>query len=174
MRLNVFFRLVFLTILATLISCGGNSERTEVEDISIGNGNLTLGAKTVVGVEFSFDDYQVFNSADNIFLSVRLPNGVDFDAGSAEIQGAFGDEDIEPDVRVCDNGQTILIFDLDDNDLDRASDPSGEADAKVNFSVVGEKSVSSANIEASAGKARPIISCSDNFLSQKVEGIKVF
>ena len=122
------------------VGCGGDAfdgdDDVGVIRVRADDEVVRVGDETVIRIRFEFSSDDVFNDDDDVFLVVRLPREVTFRNDSSEIQSFFGDEDVDAIVTRCDDtGETFLSYRLDDNDLDRAEDPSGDADAELAFTV---------------------------------------
>lgn len=131
---------VLAVVLAGVSGCDGDSGgggSASVTDIIVESGTIAPGAGSVVRVEFSFSSDDVFDDDDNVALAVQLPATVRFLVGSAEIQRAIEDNDVAPQVQSCADGSTVLVFDLDEDDLADASNPGGNADAILTLTVTG-------------------------------------
>lgn len=140
-----------------LTNCGGshNDDPVDVKEISAEDSALTVAQKTVVKVDFSFSADRVFNHDNTAYIVLQLPANLTFQRNSAEIQRPFDDNRVSPQVTVCSDGTTYLAFNFDDRDLVDATNPSGDADARVNFTV---NAVSSGNdvIISGEGSEDPI------------------
>ena len=129
------------------------------------------------GNQFSFDEFDVFGNDDNVALVVRLPRELRFRPGTSEIQEVGEDEEVVPQIINCPEGEQYLLFDLDDDDLSGAENPSGEAAAELTFTVdaVG-RAPNGAVIEANASKSfdgSALFACPVNFDSEESEVIVI-
>jgi hypothetical protein len=120
-----------------LTHCGGNDndDPVDVKEISAQDSALTVAQKTVVKVDFSFSADRVFDHDKTAYIVLQLPANLTFQRNSAEIQRLFDDNRVSPQVTDCSDGTTYLAFNFDDRDLVDATNPSGDADARVNFTV---------------------------------------
>ncbi len=126
----------YLSLLIFLTACGdGDDDVTEVVRLSVDDSLIGVGEDVVVraGVSFSRDD--VFRDNDQINLIVRLPQEVFFRRGTSEVQGTFDDEEIGAQIFSCSDGEIVLVFELDENDLRFADNPSGDSDAEISFTI---------------------------------------
>lgn len=123
--------------------CGSDNDDSsgpldvQVVDVGIEQSVLIVGEASVIDVEFSFDAGQVFDDGRTVDVLVLLPAGVAFREGSSEIDVVGGDDDdVGAQVLSCPTtGETYLLFSLDENDLDVAENPDGNADARLTLTV---------------------------------------
>lgn len=166
---------LFITVAA---GCGGDEldfadgGETEVRDISFQDDQISRGDATVAFFEFNFDKFDV-SEGDDVYVTVRLPAGVRFRVDSAEIDGAFGDDDgVSPAIVRCANtDETFLYFTLDDDDLDDAD--SGSTDATLTLTVDGVQR-GTGLVAASASRAFGLPSCFEAFDAEEAETLTVF
>jgi len=146
----------------------------EVTDVVVRDPVIREGDGTVVAVEFAFDPDRVFNDGDNIKVVVKLPPGVVYRDGTAEIDGLDDNDDkVGPQFASCpDTDELFLLFDLDEFDLDEATNPPGDGDAVVTLTIDGVANTDFATIDASAGNNLPPFSCG-NFFGQESAQITV-
>ena len=173
------FLSISLLALAT-ISCGGGDDfpffdnDTEVKDISVDDRSLNIGQGTVVRTKFSFDENDVFSDDDNVSVVIRLPEQLKFRLNTAEIQESGEDEEVGAQVFNCPTGEQYLLFDLDENDLSGAEDPSGDADAELTLTVDAfSLSLSGVVIEATASSNGPDFACGEAFESEESEVVVI-
>ena len=123
-------------------SCGGsggddtNFLSAHVVDIQAVDDSLEVGEGTVVAVDFTFDPFLVFDDGRNVVVTVRLPEGLDYRDNTSEVDGESADREIGAQVTFCPNsGETFLVYDMDDVDLEGAQNPPGEALARLTLTV---------------------------------------
>lgn len=175
-----FKEIITISLLAfATISCGGGDDDpfffddgdTEVEDIFTDDNNLRVGEATVVRTRFSFDNEDVFGDDESVSVIVRLPSELRFRLATAEIQ-EVGSDDNEVGAQVfnCPTGEQYLLFELDDNDLSGAEDPSGDADAELSLTVDAvSPALSGAVISALASRNSFGFNCGDVFESEDAD-----
>jgi len=158
----------FLFALLTLVfqtACGdGDDDVTEVVRLSVDDSLVRVGEGSVVRAGVSFSREDVFQDNDEIVLLVRLPQEVFLRRGTSEVQGRFSDEDIGAQIVSCDNGEIVLIFELDDNDLRFADDPSGDSNAEISFTISANAPVENGVISAIAVDTVFFSVCDDSVL----------
>ena len=168
-QLTILFLLLLLAA-----GCGSESDDdddddffndAEVTDVVVQDPVIEKGEGTVVAVEFAFDRNRVFNDGDSIKVVAKLPPGVIYREGTAEVDGIDGNDDkVGPQFASCpDTDELFLIFDLDEFDLDEATNPPGDGDAVVTFTVDGVAETEFATIDATAGNDLPPFSCGQFF-----------
>ena len=134
---------LILLVTATIIiisysACGDDNDGfdnpgspAQVVSMRISENDLRLGSGEVLTVDFSFSAGDVFDDGDNIVLVVELPPALDFRRDTAELEGALGDNRVQPKVTLCPTSKKkYLEFDFNDDDLAFASNPNGDADAR--------------------------------------------
>lgn len=132
-----------LSIMLLLCSfgCASGSEDddtpAEVVNISAQNSELSLGDTSKVYVDFTFARHEVFADDSKVGISIRLPAMVRYVEDSAEIDGSFGNEDVNPSLYSCGDGGSLLVAKVDEDELDDADNPSGEGDARFQFVIRG-------------------------------------
>jgi hypothetical protein len=149
---------------------------TEVIEITADDSSVPLGGGTVVGITFSFDQYDVFRDDGSVNLVVRLPRQLGYRANSAEIDGPGSrDKDVDPRVRRCGDGSVFLSFDLDEGDLDEANVPVDVAGggAQLRLTVNGVQPGRFVAIEAAADNGDILFSCADDFNYDEQEIVSV-
>lgn len=173
--------LLLLLLALSVGSCSSDSdddddffEDADVIDLSVEDSNIEVGEGTVLAVEFSFDADRVFNDGDNVVVVVKLPEGLEFRDGTSEIDGVDGDDSLGAQIVRCSgSNETYLIFDMDEFDLDNASNPPGDADAVLTMTVDGVAPVDFETIEATAGDNEPLFECGERFISDEQAAITV-
>ena len=164
--------LISLSALA-LASCGDsddifdNDDSAEVEDLRLDDSTLSLGEATVLRTEFSYSSDGLFNDGERAVVVIRLPQEVRFREGSSEIQRPIDDNSTGAQVVDCDSGEQYLLFDLDDNDLARAENPSGDADAELSLTVDSVAAGSQVIISARARENSVFFQCGQPFDSDR-------
>ena len=152
----IFKRLSFILLGFSLLSLNACSDwfdddtDAEVRSLTINNVVIRIGEKGEIDVDFRFSEDDVFNDNEDVVIAISLPMGVQYLVGSAEIDGFFSDEDVDPFISTCDDGSSILFFDFDEDDLSDLDDPSGSSDARLEFEVIGVAADEAGVIEAQA------------------------
>lgn len=170
MNYNHFKPLVFAIIMFLLCSCGSsdddNGTGAEVTDLAVGSTSLQLGEQTVVAVKFTYSADDIFDNGENVVVVVKLPNGVSLVEGTSEVDSIFGDEEVTPSVNVCkQTGESFVIYDLDESDLDLASNPDGDADAKLNFTIRGVRTTDGEVLLEARAENNSVLYTCDQFSS---------
>ena len=145
---------------------GGEVVNIETEDVAIPEGGAT-----VLKFSFAYDVNAVMSHGESIDLVVKLPPELAYREGTAEVQTSDGDEEVGAQIFHCLNGDTYLLFVLDEYDLDDAIDPAGDADAQLNLTVDAVAS-GFPNIEAAAGD-NVAFECGFDFPYEAVTGVIV-
>lgn len=180
-----FLRFAALLALSCLSVAGCNSDSDDdddffnsarVVDLALQDSTIRVGEGTVVAVNFSFDASRVFNDGDSVIVVVRLPAELEYRDGTAEIDGLGGEDDgVGAQVVRCGNlGESYLIFDMDEFDLDQAENPSGDGDAVLTLTVDGIDPLQFGTIEAAAnGETSPLFTCGGSFASDEEVSLSV-
>lgn len=154
-----------LILLLILTSCGNDpifndSNSTEVVDLFADDESLNNGESTVLRARFSFSDDDVFNDDNIVAVVFQIPNELRFRLGTAEIQASIGDDnDIGAQITDCPGGEQYLLFELDDNDLIDAEDPSGEAKAELTLTLDSANTSVGALVQAFASRDSAFFGC---------------
>ncbi len=161
-----------------LTACGSDSEDffgdTQVETLSVNDSTIQLGEGTVLAVEFSFDENRVLSGGKNVRLVVKLPAELRYRDETAEIEEDFSDRKIGAQVTRCAaTGESYLLFDMDDNDLENASTPGNGADAKLKLTIDGISRAQFTVVAAQAREATPLFACGENFISDEQIAVSV-
>lgn len=161
----------------SVASCGNDDDgfnNSEVTDLDVQEDQLFVGEGTVVRVDFTFDASDVFDDDENISIGVRLPNGLVYRDGTAEIDAAGGDESVGAQISTClSTGESFLFFDLDRFDLDDADNPTGDADARLTFTVDAVAAAGTGFIQARADDDSIAFSCGEPFFFDEQIGITI-
>ena len=136
------FRLLPLSLLLFLSTgCDTSGDNdffdAEVTDLDVHDEAIHLGEGTVVRAAFGFDNRAVFEDHDNVALVVKLPAGLSYREGTAELHNETGDDSIGAQITQCPDGTTFLLFDMDRHDLNDLEDPSGDALGDLTLTVDG-------------------------------------
>ena len=121
----IFKRLSFILLGFSLLSLNACSDwfdddtDAEVRSLTINNVVIRIGEKGEIDVDFRFSEDDVFNDNEDVVIAISLPMGVQYLVGSAEIDGFFSDEDVDPFISTCDDGSSILFFDFDEDLYDQ-------------------------------------------------------
>lgn len=160
----------------TLAGCGGGNdddddeffgESAAVVDIGVDDGNIRVGDSTITRVGITFSDDEVFNDRRSVVVVAAVGPGLRFREGTAEVQGNAGDEQIGTRVSRCPDGTSFLEFEVDDDDLSFADNPSGDADAEITFTLDAVSLEGLVNIEARASYDSIFYNCDDRFLADR-------
>jgi len=164
----------------TLISCGSSGDSNDntlarVLDLQLENPSLSRGEKSLLDVDFSFAESRVFDDKRNVVVAVKLPKGVTYLKGSGRVDSAVRDDDVDPLPYPCAfDGGSLLVFDLDSQDLSGADSPPGEADGRLKLEVQAvQGGAGTGNIEARAGYDLVIGSCDASFLGDEFTQVTV-
>lgn len=147
-------------------SCSSDDDSVvsaRVVDFEARDTTIAVGEGSVLQLDFTFDAEAVFDDGQNVVVTISLPPELGLREGTAEIEERTGDDPIGARVTTCQDGSSFLVFDMDDNDLDQASNPSGDADARLKLTVDALSS-GVALIEARAGAS------ASNFCNQTFPG----
>lgn len=152
----------------------GNSS-TEVTDISSGEDSLQVGEKVVFYFDFNFDENSVFSGGGQVNLVVVVPPQLSFMLGSAEINGAGGDDvSVVPYATRCRNGFTFLQFNLDDNDLQNAYSPDSGSESQLTMTLAGRLRSDYVVVEAAANEGYIDFGCDQDFVADTTEAVMVY
>ncbi len=163
-------KLFVTTTLITACACGGGSDSAfsggaNVVKISMRDSSLSRGDGTVVSVDFAYDADTLYEGED-LVLVVKLPKEVEYRDGTAEVDGVVEDDKVGIQILNCaESGESYIVFDLDKNDLDTADDPSGDADARVKFTIDTKAATLHSFIGARSEFKGVFFSCSQVFIS---------
>jgi hypothetical protein len=174
MKLTVIFTyLGVICLLALAISaCGGGSssagKAAVVKQVSTDDPNVAVGDDIDLNVDFSYSTDTVVHDNHNVIIVVRVPKGLQFEAGTARIDEIGGTDSVTPSIEQCQDGDAILRFDLGQNVLANATDPSGGADGRLIMALLGTQAVGTVSIEAAAGYDFETVtgSCSEGLVPQ--------
>lgn len=174
MKPNVIFTyLAAVSLLSLAISgCGGGSssagKAAEVKQVDTDDPNVVVGDDVDLSVEFSFSTDTVVHDNHNVLIVVRIPKGLRWEPGTARIDEIGGTDNVTPATETCENGDTYLRFNLGQNVLANASDPSGGADGKLIMALLGTEAVGTVSIDAAAGYDFEAVigSCVDGMVPQ--------
>lgn len=164
-------------VLVGFISCGGdNDEESDggagATRLALENSVLPLGGSQIVSVEFSFSSDDVFDDDRHVLVAVRIPSTASFRNGTAEVQRPVDDNDVAPEVIVCEDA-TYLRFDLDENELVDAENPSGDGDAEIRFTIDAVARGASGVLAASAQNDSIGITCEAGFPADRTASLDV-
>jgi len=159
--------------------CGeGTSEYiggiTEVVEIDSDDTTIPLGDGSVVRVNFSFDQNEVFSEDGSISLVLKFPRQLSYRQDSAEIdKSGSRDRDVDPRVKRCGNGDTYLVFTLGESELDDAAPPGEFADAQLKLTLDGERQGEFISIQGAADENIVPFSCTSEFDFDEQEIVSV-
>lgn len=161
--------------------CGGDGndddddfgEVAAVVDVGVDDGNIRVGDATISRVGFTFSPDEVFNDRRTVVIVVAVGPGLRYREGTAEIQGDGGDEQIGARVSRCGDGTSFLEFEVDDDDLDFADDPGGDADAELTFTLDAVSLEGLVNVEARASYDSIFYSCDTQFLADATTFVNI-
>lgn len=133
--------LLLSTTALAMSGCGGSGDSGggTIDSMTLEQSVIAVGGATVIDVDFSYDAGNVFDNDARVILHVLLPAGVGFRSGSAEVD-TVGGNDISASANVTNcasSGETLVTFDLDEDELLGALNPGGDADATLTFTVDG-------------------------------------
>lgn len=152
----------------------GIRPESRVVNIFLDKSVIPVGDTAVVNVDVTFDSDSVFDDNENVVVVVQLPNGIAYVNDSSEIQGITGDSGVGAQVTNCaSTGEAFLLYDLDENDLDTAENPDGDADARISFTIQGAASTGPQTIQANAGDNAVIFTCGQPFASDAQAAVAV-
>jgi hypothetical protein len=147
---------------------------TQVVEIVADNSSIPLGEGSVIRVNFLFDEFDVLDDGGQVNLVVKLPRQLSYLDNSAEIdKPGSRDRDVDPRVRKCPNGDSYLLFDLGESQLEGAESPYDGGDAQLKFTVDGERRGEMISIQAAADESAVPYSCSREFLFDEQEIVSV-
>ena len=169
--------LVALMGLVMAPGCGSDSNSSTVTarilSFLFEQDTIAVGESTVVRSQFSFDAGNVFSDDQPVYLLFRLPPQVAFRTGSAEVQRPVVDDKVNPQIDLCPNGDFFLSFRLDEDDLAAASNPSGDADAELAFTIDALEEATGVVIEAAARDANTPFICDRTFVPDVAAGLRI-
>lgn len=145
-----------------LNGCGGddNNGSVNVTEVSTNPGVVRSGNQSVVTVRFSYEANQLFDDNERVLLTVQLPSGVTYKAGSAEIDRPLDDDSVSPEgIITCPDGSSFVSFDFDRQDLALATNPGGNADGRLTFTGITSGGATNVLINASASADGVEFSC---------------
>lgn len=181
--MNIMGRYLLLGLCAaiSLAGCAEDDDyiadgATEVIEITAEDSTVPVGGGAVIGVTFSFDQYDIFRDDGVVNLVVRLPRQLGYRNNSAEIDGPGSrDKDVDPRARRCSDGSTYLSFNLDEGDLDDANVPVDVAGggAQLRMTVNGVLPGKFVTIEAAADNGDVLFSCGEDFDFDEQEIVSV-
>ena len=159
-------------------ACGSDSDdvRARVINSSLSERVLQVGQGTVLtlGLEYENSIQLPFESSEDISLVVKIPAGLTYREGTAEIQRVVDDKGVNPRIENCLlNGEQFLYFRLDGDDLDQGRDPSGSADVEITLTLDAVAARGIGVIEAAADRDTPLFDCGSFFASDIEESIQV-
>jgi hypothetical protein len=180
-RMKAFRTAGVLVLGASLVfgapGCGDDDDDEDdggasVVSVSVDNNPISVLEESKVSTNITFSSDDVFDDDRNVEVVVKLPNNVSFKPDTAEIDQPSGDDrGVGVNVRSCPDGSTFISVDLDEDDLVGAENPSGNADAQLNFLIVGA-SAGTQRIDASASVDGVLFSC-DTFVPDATTAIVV-
>lgn len=173
--LNCLFFGSFSLIVLSLAACGGSDGDDSgpglgtagVVSLELDDNLIEVGDGTVLRVGFSFSSSRVFDDNENVEVVVRVPEEASFRLGTAEIQVPASDNAVGAQITNCvATGEQFLLFDLDENDLALAENPSGDADAELSLTIDGDQAGESLSVQAAASSEGVPFSCGAPFPAQ--------
>jgi hypothetical protein len=177
---NLLLALLLFSGQMVLTSCGSSGDSNDstlakVLTLRIKNSSLSRGEKSLVDVDFSFAESTVFDDDRSVVIAVKLPQGVSYLRGSGKVDSNVSDDDVDPLPFPCAfDGGTLLVFDLDDQDLRNADSPSGEADGRLKLEIQAvQAGAGTGNVEAKAGYDLAIGSCDESLLADEFAPVTV-
>ena len=162
---NLTYILSGILLIFFSVGCGDrDNDITEVVRLSFDDSLFQVGEASVIRAGVSFDEEDIFFDDDDVILIVRVPQEISLIRGTSEVQGTFDDEDIGAQVIGCDNDEFAIVFQLNDNDLRFADDPSGDSNAEISFTVSGDAPIENGIISAIAVNTVFFDVCEDSVL----------
>lgn len=153
---------------------GGFNDPASVVNLTIDKGILARGEQAVVTVETTFDAENIFDDGSNLVIVVRLPNGVVYVGETSEIDTIVDDRGVGAQVTTCaGTGETFLLYDLDENDLDSAENPGGDADMRLTLTVQGAATTGPVTIDAAAEENTQFFACGQPFSAERQAAVSV-
>jgi hypothetical protein len=170
-----------LGMAGSLIGCAKDDDfisdaPTRVVEIAADDSSISLGGGTVVGITFSFDQYEVFRKDGVVNLVIKLPRQLSYRADSAEIDGpGSNDQGVAPRFRRCSDGSIFLSFQLDESDLDNANVPIDtiSGGAQLRLTVNGRSIGQFISVEAAADNGEVLFACNEDFNFDEQEILSV-
>ncbi|MCB0359994.1 MAG: hypothetical protein KDD44_10170 [Bdellovibrionales bacterium] len=147
-----------------------------VVTIEVSDNVLAVGQASIVAADFSYSANLIFGEDKHVFVTIRIAPGLDFREGTSEIDGitSSDDESVGADITRCpESGEMFLVFDLDRFDLDSAQNPSGDADARLNFTVDAVAASPQSTISARADATPSIFACGEEFIPEAITVLQV-
>lgn len=159
-------------MLVSIAGCSSSDDDDEngflsasIVDMSVDDDVISVGDKTVMTLDFTYSADAVFEDEMNVVVVIRLPDSLQVVEGTSELEGNFSDEEVGPEQVGCnDSGDTLVLFDLDENDLRSAANPSGDADARLKLTLRGVRAGENLTVRAKARGGEIDNGCSDQFL----------
>lgn len=170
LRFKPLTMMIAVAMACLLPACGGlGSDDTDarVRSLTIARTTIAVGERRGIDLDFQFSRDDIFDDGDDLLISVVLPPSVEFIEDSGRIDGLIDDEDVDPVVALCEDGRSLLFFDLDDDELRGAEDPGGKSDARLEFDIIGVSPSAGANIEARADYNRSVLGCDSMVVPQE-------
>jgi len=168
----------FVLAILSLNACGGGGDgggdSANVVAISLDNSALPVGGSGIVSVKFSYSASDVFDHGHNVVIAVSLPSSVQLRLGTSEIKRPIDDRSVEDQAIFCENGKTLVHFNLDSGELTDAENPSGDADAELRFTIDAIRVDADGTIIASASENEIAVSCPADFPAQAIAAVNVF
>jgi len=171
-KLSLLLALLFIIVVLT--GCDDeNGSSAYMVDISASNTNLRVGDGVVLYMDFYYSENKVFDDHDDVNVVVKLPNGVIYRNGTAELDGDRDDRSVDPQVTTCADGESYLFFPMDRYDLQYAKDPSGTANARLKLTVDGVLPVGVVFVEVTPSHQQIHYACGGQFYEEEGIGLKV-
>jgi hypothetical protein len=175
MKSNFFYSTLLLLF---LVSCGDDldSVNARVVNSSLSERVLRVNQSAILtlGLEYENSDGLIFDRSSDISLVVKIPAGLIYREGTAEIQRLIDDKKITPTIVSCNSsGEQFLNFRLDSDDLDEGRDPSGSADVEIKLTLDAIAVTGVSLVEAVADEDTPLFSCGSFFANDVQETIQV-
>lgn len=172
------YLLLLCYVLLPLVSCNttDDDEYSEavVVDLGLSDSLIKIGEKSVLSIEFSFSANSVLQDGERVVIAAKLAPELSYETGTAEIKGMFGDNKVSPEITLCkESGETILLFELDGKDLSTASNPDGDADARLNLIVKAKKAGAAVPIEVKAANNTLLAGCGVDFNPDRAVSITI-
>jgi len=156
-----------IALLGLFAGCSGSDDENsglaaQVTSLELNDNLIFVGDGTVLETAFSFSSSLVFDDNVNVEVVVRIPEGAEFRGGTAEIQVPAADNDVGAQIFNCtDTGEQFLVFDLDENELLLAENPSGDADAELTLTIDAISAGTDLPIQAAASSSGVRFTCGE-------------
>lgn len=149
-------------------------EDARVVRMTLDGAFIPLGGVGVLSVEPTFAESRVA-AGERVVIVVKLPAGLRYQEESSSIQTESGTRGVSAFASPCEDGSSLITYDLGKAELDNAQDPDGldDADARLIIGIEGVNNTASAAIQAAAADNSLAASCGANFDSESDVAVAV-